>query len=277
MAAFPFLARRLLRNVLAEWPIDLHTPPRFSSGPDVSVIIPFRGRSRLPLLEAVVRSVGTQLNAAVECIVVEQSPEREVFSLPGNPTLLHVKGTNGDRRWNKCLAFNEGSRVARGKVLVLQDADIPLPVGYCADVLRQLDETSLDVCFPQRFLFYLTEQTTADVLSTGQWCSFGVERVNQNFVGGTAAITADAFRRFGGFDTRFTGWTGEDREFFDRSLILKGCWHGRIPFVHLWHKPAPGRVDATVRDCPEDFVESVLSESREIRAAKLAVKFDEPL
>ena len=271
--AFPFLARRMLRHVLREWPIDLKSAPVFSSRPDVSVIIPFRGRGRLPLLEAVVRSVGTQQNTAVECIVVEQSPEQEVFSLPGDPIQLHVRGLNGDLRWNKCLAFNEGARVASGKVLILQDADIPLPANYCAEALRQLDGSQLEVCFLQRFLFYLTMRTTSQLLSSGDWSSFEVERVNQNFVGGTVAITRDAFRYIGGFDPRFTGWTGEDREFFDRSLILNGCWHGRIPFVHLWHEPAPGRVDASVRDCPEEFVEAVLKEPRELRAARLSGSF----
>jgi hypothetical protein len=272
---YPFLGKMLLRHVLEEWPIDLTTKAKFSERPDVSIIIPFRGRGRLPLLEAVVHSAGTQANAAVECVVVEQSSEQEVFSLPGNPRLLHVKGRDGDLRWNKCLAFNQGARLAKGNVLILHDADIPMPTRYCAEVLRQLNDSQLETCLLQRFLFYLTKESTARFLQdrNGHW--YDLERVNQNWVGGTVAITRDAYRRIGGFDTRFTGWTGEDREFFDRTQLLKGCWYGRIPFVHLWHDPAPGRVDEAARECPDEFVESVLSEPRAVRAERLARLYGE--
>jgi hypothetical protein len=263
------LRHRLLRRILAQWPVDLATEPTFSSRPDISVVIPFRGRGRLPLLEAVVKSVGTQRDAAVECIVVEQSPIREVERLAGDPTIIHAPGLDGDDRWNKCLAFNVGVQAARGRILILQDGDIPLPKDYCRHVLRRMETERLDVLYPQRFLFYLDQLSTTQAISTGVLRGLRAEYVQQNWVGGTVVITPQAYWRIGGFDTRFTGWTGEDREFHDRTQVLTGSWHGYIPFVHLWHPHAPDRDQPALRACPEAYVHEIMSVPRERRIERL--------
>ncbi len=44
--------------------------------------IPFRGPERLPLLRAVIESIHSQLDADVECLIIEQSPRRELNTSP---------------------------------------------------------------------------------------------------------------------------------------------------------------------------------------------------
>jgi hypothetical protein len=46
----------------------------------------------------------------------------------------------------------------------------------------------------------------------------------------------------GGFDERFTGWGGEDDEFFDRCRSLNHYGFGHLPFIHLWHPPQAAKV-----------------------------------
>jgi len=268
---FPSFGRAILRAALREWTFEFASEVRFSDTPEFSFVIPHRGSERDAHLHAVIRSIAS-LKVPVECIVVEQDNEARLSGLPGNTRYLHVPGADGDTAWNKCLALNAGAAAARGRILVFHDGDILVPDGYGRELVRLFDEAAMEVAFPQRFLFYLRESFTSRLLEHGDskaLCQAVPERVNQNWVGGTVAIRRDAFERIGGYDTRFTGWAGEDLEFFDRCQLLRGWFHGYIPFVHLWHAPQAGKLDATARGRGDAFVEKLLSEPRQQRADRL--------
>lgn len=272
----PFMGRRLLQAALKDWPFYLAAEPRFSESPVYSFIIPHRGQARETLLQTVIRSIAS-LPGEVECIVVEQDRERRLGPLPGNTRYVFAPHPSGSADWNKCYAFNAGARAARGKILICHDGDLLVPQGYSSEIHRLLTERGKPVAFPQRFLFYLQQSTTQEIVRsclTAPLATAIPEAVKQNWVGGTLAITRQAYFDLGGFDERFTGWTGEDTEFHDRCLTLDGWFHGYIPFIHLWHPHQAQRDDPAVRAAQDKFTNDMLGQDRHerIRAAVRALQ-----
>jgi predicted glycosyltransferase involved in capsule biosynthesis len=92
----------------------------------------------------------------------------------------------------------------------------------------------------KRFIFYLTEQHTKEVVESQALTLKAPDFVLQNLTGGgSLAIEKQAYFEIGGFDEGFVGWGGEDVEFWDRAQVLKLYNYGHIPLVHLWHAPQP--------------------------------------
>ncbi|HUP01931.1 MAG TPA: glycosyltransferase family 2 protein [Gemmatimonadota bacterium] len=244
---FPSLGRRLMERALAEWPVgSAPEPSRYAGGsePDVSFVIGHRGAERLPHLLLVLRSVAAQVDATVECVLVEQSAEPEVADrLPAWVRTLHTpvpRGTPYSRSW----AFNVGARAARGRVLAFHDNDMLLPRRYAAELLARRAE-GYEVVNLKRFVFYLGEAETRDVLQ-GARIEGAPDHVVQNLEGGgSVAVDRGAFFAIGGFDEAFVGWGGEDNEFWERSQVRTVWGWGYVPLVHLHHRDQPekGRRD----------------------------------
>jgi hypothetical protein len=263
----PWFGRKLLQRVLDEWSFSLSPEVQFTETPDISVIIPHRGVERRELLEVTIRNWAT-FGDRVEVIVVEQDAESRLKTLPGNTRYLHLPHPVQPAAWHKCYAFNTGAQLARGRILVCHDSDLIVPSRYVREIDKNLLQRGYDVVYPQRFLFYLKQADTAALLRAGnleQLRSCTPEMVKQNWVGGTFAIRTEAFWRVGGFDERFTGWTGEDREFYDRCQVLNGWFHGYIPFIHLWHPPQAERVSPQKRLANDALTREILKEPRESR------------
>ena len=53
------------------------------------------------------------------------------------------------------------------------------------------------------------------------------------------AIRAETYAELGGMDEGFSGWGGEDNEFWDRCLSRPSWIWGYEPIVHLWHRGQP--------------------------------------
>ncbi len=126
---YPLTGRWLMRKALREWPIVLSDDAsRATTEPEVSFIIGHRGMERLPLLRETLRSIAAQRDASIECIVVEQSwtPEIEAH-LPQWVRYVHTRTPSADFDYARSWAFNVGARLARGRVLILQDNDMLLP------------------------------------------------------------------------------------------------------------------------------------------------------
>jgi len=145
-----------------------------------------------------------------------------------------------------------------------------VPKEYPARLVELMNSRSLDVAFCQRFLFYLTQPTTQDLLEQMSLLhrSPGLVEIRQNWVGGTLGIRRDAFWKIGGFDEEFVGWTGEDTEFHDRCQVLNGWFHGFVPFIHLWHPPQTEKV-GPARKAQSEFTNQKLSIPRSVRVDQL--------
>jgi hypothetical protein len=228
----PFAARWLFRRAFADWPIARRDAPHGLVGaPEVSFVIGHRGLERLPNLLETLRSIAGQVDAAIECIVVEQSASPEIEGqLPPWVRYVHTP-VPPDMPYCRSATFNAGAAIARGEVLILHDNDILVPERYAAEVLARVREGARFVDL-KRFLFYLAEDET-------------LTSIEQNLQGGSIAATRQAYAAVGGFDEGFVGWGGEDNDFRERAHALGGVYaFGYLPMIHLWHPPQPGKRDA---------------------------------
>src|ERR1043165_4445529 len=211
---YPFAGAWLMRKALRDWPIESAASgaphPRF---PDplpaggagvgearvrgalaqVSFLIGHRGRARLPLLQATLRSIAGQ-DVAVECVVGEQSEVPEIRDkIP--PWVRYVHTPSGGLPYCRAWAFNVGARLASSRVLVLHDGDLLVPRSYAGGAFAQVTggKSFADL---KRFLFYLRADGT-------------LETIVQNAQGGSVVAARDAYWEIGGFDESFVGWGGE--------------------------------------------------------------------
>lgn len=239
----PWLGREIFRAALAEWPIRFAAQPReLAETPKVSFIFAHAGSERLPQLRRTLQSIHAQHGVACECIVIDQSPTPSVARLPGPVTYRHLAKDGVPAGWHKAWAYNVGARLARGSILVFQDADVCVPDGYAAEVVRAIDDRGYGAASLQRFLFYLNPHDTERVYRDQALPQTAIPgMVFQNWKGGTIAVARDAFLALGGFDEGFVDWGGEDDEFYDRCAQVGHCRAGYLPFVHLWHPPQPDR------------------------------------
>ncbi|MEA2464085.1 MAG: hypothetical protein QOJ98_1832 [Acidobacteriota bacterium] len=227
---YPLAGRMLMRRAFRDWPIALRDEPLSASAtPDVSFIIGHRGLARLPNLLSTLRSIAGQRDVAIECIVVEQSTEREVEqALPPWVRYLHTP-VAADLDYCRSATFNVAARIARGSLLIAHDNDMLVPERYAAEIHARAAQGAQFID-PKRFIFYLDERER-------------LIQVIQNLKGGSIAATKEAYFAIGGFDEDFVGWGGEDLEFWERARAYGQVYeYGWLPLLHRWHAPQPGKL-----------------------------------
>jgi len=240
---FPSVGARILRACLAQWPVSLETsdelPPITS--PEVSFIIGVRGTRRLDQFRSVLKSIANQQDASIEIIVVEQSAGNDFQRLiPSHVRYLHTPLPHPQTPYNRSWALNAGATIARGRILVLHDADMLVPAGFAAAIAAVVQGEVEALRLP-RLIFYMDQESSQAVQQTGRFDTVEeVERIVQNNPT-PMAITREAYLRIGGHDESFYGWGGEDNEFLDRVRTLNVCEGAFLPIFHLWHEEAPNR------------------------------------
>lgn len=235
----PSLGRWLLRRALHDHAVDFSaSPEQVGRPPDVTFIIGHRGTERRRLLELTLNSIAAQREASVEAVVVEQARVHSEVALP--PWVRHVvTPTAEEAPYNRAWAFNVGARTATGSVIVLHDGDLLAPADYASRILAHVRAGS-EVIELKRFIFYLSEPDTEALHHSRQLSELTPTRIMQNALGGgSLAITAAAYARLGGMDEGFSGWGGEDSEFWERCSLLPRWDYTYLPFVHLWHPDQP--------------------------------------
>lgn len=237
---FPSAGARLLQHCLQQRPLVFRNQPLYDSGraPDISVILPVGGERRMPQCRNVLSALGGQAGVAVEVIVVEEGVQ-SVFPVDLKQRVRHLfLRKKAGEPYCKSRMLNAGAAAARGRFLLLHDADILVPSSYLREIVQCLD-AGYDAVRPIRFLFCLDE-TSSHRIQTEQSAD-GIRNVSdimQNFPGGSVAVRCDVFSQIGGMDEQFKEWGGEDLEFLDRlntSRVFRGAW---LPGIHLWHAAA---------------------------------------
>lgn len=238
----PELAQRLLRRCLQDAPIHrAAAPPAPVANPEISVLIGHRGLERLPLLLATLESLAAQSDVRLECLVIEQDDQAHIAAaLPGWVRHLHAPLAQVGAPYNRSHTFNVGASAARAPVLLLHDNDMLVPAGYAARILHRIGQ-GYAVVNPKRFIFYLSQAHSQAVLEAGAALDASPsDFIVQNLeAGGSLAIRADTYAELGGMDEGFSGWGGEDNEFWDRCLTRPSWIWGYEPIVHLWHRSQP--------------------------------------
>lgn len=247
---FPALGARLMRRVFREWPIVLADAPPPTDAPRVSFVIGHRGRARLPHLLSTLRAIAGQQDVGVECVVIEQSVEREIeHELPPWVRYIHTPVAEGFD-YCRSATLNAGAAAARGDVLVLHDNDMLIPARYAAEAAARVDEGWKFVDL-KRFTFYLWEPDTHAFFESQIVPTDVSATIVQNLQGASIIVERNAYDAIGGFDEEFVGWGGEDNDFWDRALAHGGVFaFAYLPLIHLWHAPQKGKlqgVDAPAR------------------------------
>ncbi len=267
-AALPFLGRWLMARALAQWSVKFARSPVSVGLPKVSFVIPHRGKDREPLLRATIASIMAQEQASVECVVVEQSPVREFIDVPAGVRYIHLQHATDPQPWRKSWSFNRGVDLAQADLVVCHDSDMLVPARYASEIVDLFQRENLEVAHLQRFLFCLDQAATHRLLRGGAVPDVAPERVRAHWQGGTLAITKQAYKKIGGFDESFTGWTGEDREFFNRCRVLRQSVDGYLPFIHAWHPPQASKSGAD-RERALDHFNRIMMNPRELRIERL--------
>ena len=241
---FPSAGARLMRAAFAQWPMALRDAPASTEAPQVTFVIGHRGVERLPHLLMTLRSLAGQLDAAIECVVVEQSATREIESrLPSWVRYIHTPSTDD---YNRAWTLNAGAAAARGEIVVLHDNDMLVPARYAAECVARASE-GWDFLELKRFTFYLDESRTRAVFESGIVPTDVPSTVIQNLLGATIAARRSAYLAIGGFDESFVGWGGEDNEFWERAEVGgKAYRFGYLPFMHLHHAPQKGKLQGSM-------------------------------
>lgn len=207
------------------------------------MIIPFTGSDRLPQLQCVMSSLWGQMCSSFEIIVVEESATVPLAAdyIRKPATYIFLK-RSPEAAYNKARMLNAGVVAAKGKHIVLHDADVLVPHSYLDEIRAILDNKWEAVC-PLRYLFCLDQSESHKVQS---FLSIGavntVADVMANFPGGSVAIRRGVFERLGGMDERFKGWGGEDTEFLRRMRTVHAFRGAFLPGLHLWHPSAANKL-----------------------------------
>ncbi|MFD7665281.1 glycosyltransferase family 2 protein [Streptomyces sp. NPDC059788] len=211
-------------------------------GPTVRVVIPFRARQdaqlRVRNLQACLDALGHQTldrrNFHVTLVESDSIPRHAAtFARQVDSYVHHPDGGP----FNKAAAVNRGAEEATGEtVLCVLDADIVLPPAFLAAAAGAV--TSGAPLIPYEDAFCLDAESSDRLALTpphrldGTWSGYLLRRPP----GGCVMVTAADFHALRGFDTRFAGWGGEDRDFVNR-LESRGTV-GRLPglLLHLLHE-----------------------------------------
>lgn len=283
---WPVTARWLLKSFLMRYNfIEANSFP-FVHACDISVLIGHRGLERLPLLLATLKSLASQENVSLECIVIEQDVESKIRDcLPRWVRYLHQKSDAGNDKYNRSAAFNYGVRHARGPIILLHDNDMLVPTSYCHDI-KDIVSRGYQALNIKRYVFYLGESDTAKVLSSFHELSHCTpEYVLQNLeAGGSMAITRKAYLEVGGMDEDFVGWGGEDNEFWNRCSTLDRWIWGYLPVIHLWHESQPLKLNTnntnvlrakTLESIPVDQRIAMLRQANNLLCDAMNDKYDD--
>jgi hypothetical protein len=240
---FPEVGGRLLQRCLEEWPFEFANEARWpaSGQPDVTFLVAVRGLGRLSQVQTVLSSLLAQEDCICEVIVVEQSDSQEFADrVPRDVSYLHTPLLSPSMPFNKSWALNVAARAARGRILVVQDADMVAPKHYARAIRDTIDQGFEAIRVP-RLIFYLSESDTASVARSRNLRRIcAVDQVVQNNPT-PVAILREAYFSIGGHDEAFYAWGAEDLEFLDRARSLRFSDATFLPIVHLWHPLATNR------------------------------------
>ncbi|AIE74670.1 MULTISPECIES: glycosyltransferase family A protein [unclassified Synechocystis] len=267
---FPEVGRRLLLHCLDIWPVNFRpiNVANESFKPEISIIVGVRGKSRLPQFFACLASLEAQEAIDIEVIVIEQSWEKEFEKiLPQNIRYFHQNIPTPDIPYNRSWAFNFGVKQARGKYVVLHDADMLAPKQFARSIADVLDK-GIDAVRPPRLIFYLDQFTSKHIQDKHQLPDkLTISKIIANNRT-PVATTKEAYLNIGGHDEAFWGWGGEDDEFMDRLRTLNIAEGGWLPIIHLWHPVAPKKAsgDRNAQLCDTRLKMPVQQRIDELRA-----------
>ena len=170
LAVWLYALATTILNLILERPLR---PSDRTSGPFVSVVIPARNEERS--IGDTVAAMLAQTYRDLEVIVIDdQSTDRtsEILASFGDPRLTVLQGEETPAGWlGKPWALEQGSRRARGELLLFVDADIHYEPKAVASMVDRLDESgaSMLAVLPHIDMRTLGEQVSMMMLPFIAW------------------------------------------------------------------------------------------------------------
>lgn len=259
------LARRIetdTRLIFRRASVGLAAAPQFSCPAPLRVVVPYRATAQSPdrreNLIAVLRALNTQSlpRADYTIIVVE---EATVTTIPTEtlPLIDRIVTIADDGPFNKALAMNAGAAGAPADTLLcLLDGDILPDDGFLARNFSRLHDDPEVLHLPYTDMHCLLPEDSARLRGGERPGSAALDGWTITHPpGGCVFVSARLYRKAGGFDERFLGWGGEDREFVDRVQSLADVRRHPELLLHLDHERPDMRSD-------RDEIMSVLQSER---------------
>lgn len=203
--------------------------PRPAAAPlELSVIIPcYNAAGTLPQTLA---SLFDQSGAGrFEVIVADNGSTdglQEVLEASTPPSFVDLRLVDASARRGAAYARNVGAATARSDRLAFCDADDVVSVWWVKHILMAFEETELwsgsAVATPERAFSRSVAEVRALIWEEDIWKGLSDEQLDAPFpvlMGGNCGMTADVFRRIGGFDAAAPEG-GEDNEFALRASRL---------------------------------------------------------
>lgn len=196
---------------------------------DITVIIPFRGKERVPSLKVCIDYIYKQNVEDIEIIVVEEDV-KSVLEI--DDRIKHIF-LQSDRKFNKSKAINIGVMNSKNNFICMNDVDMIMQDGYLERICKVLKIN--EVGNMGKDIYYLDEIPVNDnfIFSGRQWS----DGARFHFHGGNVFFRKDAFLRIGGMDENFVGHGSEDSEFYLRAKRATKFYDIREMF--LLHMPHP--------------------------------------
>lgn len=173
-----------------------------------------------------------------------------------------IQGHDFGSPFSKAVAVNQAALLARGRVLVILDADAyltPEALQGCADEIELALRTDRRTWFmPYSHLYRLNQTTTLRLLDTdptgpeitvtpgsGDLEPVGTDpRYGHQYGAMAQVLPREAFFMVGGMDPRFRGWGAEDVSFLRALDTLWGHHEvARNQVLHFWHARIGSKLD----------------------------------
>ncbi|MCP5010142.1 MAG: glycosyltransferase family 2 protein [Aestuariibacter sp.] len=237
----PPISERQTRHSQAQQKAILQSP--LESG--TSIIIPFGGLERLPLLQAVLKRLKS-CDGIERIIVVEMGAESHAKAIGSDLADDYIFAYR-EQAFNKSAVMNMGLPFVRSSHFMWLDSDLLLPQDFVIMAHKECINRDLDCLIPWDTVFFMSENDSREVIA-GTRCETdckGVHhfRIRQGAQGATVIVRTEFALQYGGMFEQFQGWGGEDNAWFYKVKLL-----GRIDYTlnrqrhihHLFHANSSG-------------------------------------
>lgn len=206
----------------------------------VSVVIPHKGRDRLPNLLATLNQL-KRCNDVNEIIVVESDKEPTCREFVQSECDKYVFVAS-DGMFRRGHALNIGSGVAEYEFILWLDNDLLMRDGFIRGAVQEIHRRNLDFLVPYAAIHYLSETDSRSVIKKTvlpEHCKvFKTLRSGRDVIGGSGLVTRKFFLKCGGFEKDFRGWGGEDNAWHHKARLFGrmavSARSGQVLY-HLYH------------------------------------------
>lgn len=203
----------------------------------ISVIIPFAGTERYPLLETVLNSL-VQISMIDEIFVVEMGVSPQAMNLTTRLGIRYLY-VGSQTQFDKVKLMNMSLPLLGNDVFVWLDGDILIDEQFLFKGLQEFTRRKLDCLVMPASVHYLSQRDSVAVMSgagkTSQYQPANIYYARDGVCGGAVMVSREFVRQHGGMIAGFYGWGGEDNAWFYKATLLGKAAITQVNEQHAYH------------------------------------------